>query len=325
MSSGEGTGPPIILALDFGGTKNSAAVVALRGRKWLALKRQPSPLHPNASYDWQTTLALGRELLNGRTPASIGVSFGGPVRAGSGQVILSHHVPGWEGFPIVERLTREWGAPAIVDNDANAAALAEARFGAGRGSAGLLYVTVSTGVGGGWVLNGKIWHGLDEMAGEIGHLTVDPEGPVCVCGRRGCVEILACGPSIARSARNRLEKEPGRGAVLRKLVGADEALVTAQVVDQAAQAGDALALEVIESAALALGNGIGGAIVLMNPTRVVVGGGVSKCGEHYWEKLRAGARASCLPNTQVDIVPAELGDDAPLWGAVALAEDLLAK
>jgi glucokinase len=244
------------------------------------------------------------------------------VRASKGQVILSHHVSGWQDSPIVERLEREFGAPAVVDNDANAAALGEARFGAGRGAASVLYVTVSTGVGGGWILDGKIWRGSDEMAGEIGHLTVDPGGPLCSCGRRGCVEILASGPAIAHRARKRLAAEPGAGNILRGLADNDLARVTAQIVNQAALAGDALPCEVMEAAARALGLGIGSAIGLMNPARVVVGGGVSKSGTHYFESVRAAARGNCLSGMQVDIVPAELGDDAPLWGAVALAEDM---
>jgi glucokinase len=318
------TWPPLILALDFGGTKNSAAVVAAGERRWRELRRQPSPPRPDAVYDWHTTVALGRELLKGQTPTAVGVSFGGPVRASHGQVILSHHVPGWEKFPIVEKLSHEFAAPAVVDNDANVAALAEARFGAGRDAASLLYVTVSTGVGGGWVLDGRIWHGFDEMAGEIGHLMVDPDGPVCVCGRRGCVEILASGQAIARRACERLENEPRRGAILRGMVDDDLTRLTAQVVSQAGHEGDSLALEVMDAAARALGMGIGGAIVLMNPTRVVVGGGVSKSGDHYWDMLRAGAQANSLPEMKLDIVPAALGDDSPLWGAVALAEDLIA-
>ncbi len=315
--------PLLILALDFGGTKNSAALVAIGERAWRNLKRQPSPPQPDATYDWRTMLALARELVRTQAPEAIGVSFGGPVRASKGEVILSHHVPGWENFPIVERLEREFGAPAVVDNDANVAALGESRFGAGRGAASMLYVTVSTGVGGGWILNGRIWRGADEMAGEIGHLMVDPEGPVCICGRRGCVEILASGPAIARWACVRLEAEPAAGAILRRMVDNDLTRLTAQFVNDAALEGDAMACEVMETAARNLGLGIGGASVLMNPARVVVGGGVSKSGTHYFEVVRAAARGNCLPEMHLDIVPAALGDDAPLWGAVALAEDLL--
>ena len=313
----------LILALDFGGTKNSAAVAAVGEHKWLDLKRQPSPPQPDAAYDWQTMLALARALLGGKIPATVGVSFGGPVRASRGQVILSHHVPGWDDFPIAERLSREFAAPAVVDNDANVAALGEARLGAGRGVASILYLTVSTGVGGGWVLDGKIWHGADEMAGEIGHLMIDPDGPVCVCGRHGCVEILASGSAIARLAQERLQREPGEGMILRKMIENDLTRVTARYVNESAQLGDSVAGEVMDAAARVLGLGIGSAIVLMNPARVVIGGGVSKSGERYFDVVRACARANCLPEMQVEIVPAELGDDAPLWGAVALAEDLL--
>ena len=313
----------LILALDFGGTKNSAGL-AERGRQnWLKLERRSSPSNPTGAYDWQTMVALGHQLLQGARPAAVGVSFGGPVRASRGQVILSHHVPGWENFPLVARLHEEFGAPAVVDNDANIAALGEARRGAGRGAASVFYVTVSTGVGGGWVLDGKIYHGKNEMAGEIGHLQVDPAGPVCICGRRGCVEVLACGPSIARFARERLEREPERGALLRQRANGDLSDITAQMVNESALAGDALAREVMDNAARALGLGVGSAIALMNPERVVIGGGVSKSGPHYFDVVRAAARGNCLPEMDVNIVPAELGDDAPLWGAVSLAEDLL--
>lgn len=313
----------LILALDFGGTKNSAAIVHAGERTWRGLRRQLSPPKPDAKYDWATMLSLAHDLLKGQRPIAIGVSFGGPVSASRGKTILSHHVPGWENFPIAELLEREFAGPVAVDNDANVAALGEARFGAGRSATSLLYVTVSTGVGGGWILNGRIWRGYGEMAGEIGHLMIDPSGPQCVCGRKGCVEILACGPAIARQARERLEEEPEEGAILRKLIEGEHALLSAQIVNQAAQAGDELALTVMDGAARALGLGIGSAIVLMNPERVVLGGGVSKSGERYFEVVRKNARANCLPEMHVEVVPAALGDDAPLWGAVAMAGDLL--
>ena len=137
---------------------------------------------------------------------AIGVSFGGPVDAARGLVRLSHHVPGWEEIPLADQLQAELGVPAAVDNDANVAALGEWRFGAGQGAASLLYVTISTGIGGGWVLGGRIWGGADGMAGEIGHMIVRPGGAPCACGRRGCAEAEASGWAIAAKARDRAER-----------------------------------------------------------------------------------------------------------------------
>ncbi len=242
-------------------------------------------------------------------------------------MILSHHVPGWEDIPLREQLQEIFQAPASIDNDANVAALGEYQFGAGleddRRVSSLLYVTVSTGVGGGWVLDGNIYSGFNGMAGEIGHTVVDPRGPECVCGRRGCVEIMACGPAIAREARASLAAEPAAGQILRALVSNNIDAITGEWVARAANQGDELAQCVMDGAARALGWGIGTAITLMNPERVVVGGGVSKSGERYFANVRAAARANSLPQMKVDIVPAMLGDDAPLWGAIALAEQLI--
>lgn len=313
----------ILLALDYGGTKLSAAIAGLGERTWRALERVPSPVDNDAHYDQTTMMAMAQRLLAGRTPAAIGVSFGGPVDARRGRVILSHHVPGWEDTPLREQLQAAFGAPASVDNDANVAALGEYRFGAGRGCASVLYITVSTGVGGGWVLDGKIYSGADGMAGEIGHTVVDPNGPICICGRRGCVEVMACGRAIAREARERLMAEPHAGQILRTLVGGDLDAVTGERVARAANQGDELAQAVMDDAARAFGRGIGTAITLMNPERVVVGGGVSKSGERWLSIVRAAARENSLPQMLVDIVIAVLGDDAPLWGAIALAESLL--
>lgn len=322
----------MLLALDFGGTKLTAALMAAGEQKWRARAQVFSPPGSDARRDRETLLRLASDLLDEARvrPAAVGVSFGGPVDAARGLVLLSHHVPGWKNFPLRDWLQEQFGAPAAVDNDANAGALGEWRFGAGQalrlrsgqGCESLLYVTVSTGVGGGWVLNGRVYHGADSLAGEIGHMTVQPGGPVCTCGRRGCLEALAAGPAIARRARERLIAEPQAGMILRQLVDDVEA-VTAEQVGRAAEAGDVLAQEVLDEAAWALGMGIGSATAVMNPQRVVVGGGVAKAGERYFEVVRAAARANVLPGMTVDIVPTALGDDAPLWGAMALAEKLL--
>lgn len=313
----------LLLALDYGGTKHTVALAAPGERRWREVRRVFSPPGADARYDIETMHALARQLLGDAQPAAIGVSFGGPVDAAGGVVRLSHHVPGWENVPLRAILEAEFGAPASVDNDANVAALGEGRFGAGQGYDSLLYITVSTGVGGGWILNGEIWHGAEGMAGEIGHTVVDPAGPFCTCGKRGCLERLASGLYIAQRAREWLDSQPGRGQVLRRLIGDDLAAVTAQLVSQAAAQGDDLAWQALEVAARALGIGIGNAANLVNPQRFILGGGVTKAGERYWEIVRRVARETAMPEVHLDVVPAALGDDAPLWGAFVLAEDCL--
>jgi len=327
----------VLLALDYGGTKLSAAITTPSSRVWLDHARVLAPPNHNARYDQAAMLDLARKILNGRQPSAVGVSFGGPVDATRGVVILSHHVPGWENFPLRDQLQKEFGAPATVDNDANVAALGEYKFGAGfvetLHATSLLCVTVSTGVGGGWILDGKIFHGAESMAGEIGHTIVQPRPernevkskdasaqlPQCVCGRYGCVESLASGPAIARDARARLV-ETMHASSLRAFAPNRLHELTALDVASTANDGDELAQEIMDNAAHALGFGIGTAITLMNPERVVIGGGVSKSGERWWRGVRESARANTLPQMRVDIVPAALGDDTPLWGAVALAE-----
>lgn len=314
---------PVLLALDFGGTKHAAAIVAPGDRHWRTCRRTLSPPNADANADLEIMRSLIQDLLGDVRPAAIGVSFGGPVDAKTGTVRLSHHVPGWENIPLRQILETKFAAPTSVDNDANAAALGEHRFGAGQGYDSLLYVTVSTGVGGGWILNGQPWRGAAGMAGEIGHIVVDPDGPFCLCGKRGCVERLASGPYIARRAREALQENPEQGQVLRTLVKGDLEVITAQLVSQAAAQGDNLAWEALAVAGWALGVGTGNAANLMNPQRFVLGGGVTQAGDRFWQVVRRVAQETALPQVSFDIVPAALGGDAPLWGAIALAEDLL--
>lgn len=313
----------LLLALDFGGTKHSAATVLRGERTWRNHKRALSIAQPNAESDLALMRGLIAGLLEGQTPAAIGISFGGPVDALTGTVRLSHHVAAWENIALRDVLAQEYGAPVSVDNDANAAAWGEYHFGAGQGVNSLLYMTVSTGVGGGWVLDGRIWRGADGMAGEIGHMVVDPHGPVCLCGKRGCVERLASGPYIARRAREWLTEHPRRGPVLRAMANYQLDNITAKIVSAAAAEGDELAWDVLHVAAWALGMGIGNAVNLLNPSRIILGGGVTKSGERFWHVLRRVARETALPQMNVEILPAALGDDAPLWGAAALAEACL--
>jgi glucokinase len=297
----------LILALDFGGTKLSAAVTA-DSETWLAHDRTLSPPGATAVTDYQQMLTLARKLLNGQQPQAVGVSFGGPVDFERGLVHLSHHVPGWEETPLRDQLAAEFNAPVWVDNDANVAALGEWRYGAGQGIDDLLFVTVSTGVGGGWVLNGRIWRGHEGMAGEIGHTVIDPHGPLCLCGKRGCVERLASGPYMAQdlAAAWKREERPFTGPV------------TGKMVAEEAAAGDPTARRILLRGANALGLGLGNAANLINPARIILGGGVTKAGDLWWDELSRTVQATILPEVSVSLHPAQLGDDAPLWGSVAL-------
>ena len=330
-----------ILALDFGGTKLSAALFQkevatdftdnkdLRKEKSaesvqsvvscspLDLRRVVTPPDADAAYELAAMIGLAREMLVGRAPAAVGVSFGGPVEYATGIVRLSHHVRGWENMPLGDRLAAEFGCPAAVDNDANVAALGEFRFGAGRGVGDMMYVTVSTGVGGGWVLGGRIWRGHAGMAGEIGHTVVDPAGPLCLCGKRGCVERLASGPYMAADYLARVVAQQESWAA-----GAQGRNgVTGRDVAEAAAAGDPIAAEILLRGARALGVGLGNAANLLNPQRFVLGGGITKSGAAWWAEVRRAAAETALPEVDFEVVPAALGDDAPLWGAVALAQE----
>ncbi|HEV2199389.1 MAG TPA: ROK family protein [Bryobacteraceae bacterium] len=232
-----------------------------------------------------------------------GVGFGGPVDFARQRIALSTHVEGWRDFPLQQHLHRMLGVPVVMDNDANAGALGEAVYGAGcepgcgtsgaarQGTRPLFYMTLSTGIGGGIVLEGDpILRGADSYAGEIGHLTIRPEGPECLCGARGCFERMCSGLW--------LERDYGRPPVT--LFG-DPAFVERYVED------------------LALG--LKAAIMLLNPARIVIGGGISKAGDRLFVPLRAALKRHITDwsRARIDVVPAALGDDSVLWGALALA------
>jgi glucokinase len=299
----------------------------------LAHRRVFQPPGSDGRYEYDTMLDLADDLIEeiGQAAAAVGVSFGGPVYAPDGLVRRSFHTPGWENTPLADWLQAEFNVPVAVDNDANAAALGEFRFGAGQGCHHLLYVTISTGVGGGWILNGQPYAGADGLAGEIGHLTVQPDGFLCPCGRHGCLEAEASGPAIVQRARlylsRKKNKSPGgssrKGRRLLELAEGKVEEITAQMVSQAAAEGDKLSQKVLRESAERLGVGLAGALTLMNPDRVILGGGVTKSGPLWWQTVLDTTRAHTPAGIRVEIVPAALGDDTSLWGAVALAEDLL--
>ncbi len=202
---------------------------------------------------------------------------------------------GWRDFRLADWVRDLLGVPAIMDNDANAGALGEARYGAGRGYSPLFYMTLSTGIGGGIYEDGRIWRGADSYGGEIGHLTIRPDGPECLCGWRGCFERMCGGLWLARD----------HGRTAEELMR-DPDFVARYVVD------------------LALG--LKSCIMLLNPARIVIGGGIAKAGPRLFDPLRAELRRQITnwSGARIDVVPAALGDDSVLWGALALAEELAA-
>lgn len=247
----------------------------------------------------------------------VGVAAPGPLDPTSGVVYATPNLVGWDDFPLAERLSAVLRLPVLVNNDANLAALGEARFGAGRGFDPLIYLTVSTGVGGGIIQGGRIYQGAHGLAGELGHVIVRAGGPTCNFGHPGCLEALASGTGIARRAGERLAG--GADSTIRDYVSNGQ--ITALAVARAAAAGDALAGQIYREAGEALGYGIASFLNAYDVARVVIGGGVAQAWPLFEAPMWAAVRATTMawPRRAVDIVPAELGDNAGLVGAATYA------
>lgn len=279
------------LAVDIGGTK--FAVALFEGDK--LVRRQARPTDRAGAREWmlEQVVTIAREWKRESAFDRCGIGFGGPVDFGQQRVAFSTHIGGWNDFRLTEFLSQALAVPAIMDNDANAGALGEAMYGAGRGHSPLFYMTLSTGIGGGIYSDGKIWRGADGWAGEIGHICIRPDGPECLCKARGCFERMCCGLW--------LERDYGKTA--KELFG-DPYFVARYVVD------------------LALG--LKACIMLLNPSRIVVGGGISNAGEALFGPLREelDRQITDWSGARVDVRQAALGDDSVLYGALALASTL---
>jgi glucokinase len=279
------------LAVDIGGTKFAVALF----EDGKMARRQSRPTDRAGARDWmlEQVVSIGRQWQREFSFARCGIGFGGPVDFAQQRVAFSTHIGGWNDFRLTEFLSNALGVPAIMENDANAGALGEAEYGAGRGHSPLFYLTLSTGIGGGIYSDGKIWRGADGWAGEIGHLSIRPDGPECLCKARGCFERMCCGLW--------LERDYGKTAqeLLR-----DPSFVARYVVD------------------LALG--LKACIMLLNPSRIVIGGGISNAGEALFGPLRAelDRQITDWSGARVDVVQAALGNDSVLYGAMALAKTL---
>jgi glucokinase len=253
----------------------------------------------------------------------VGMGAPGPLDPFLGVVIQAPNLPGWINIPARQRLEDRLKLPIRLGNDANLAALGEWKFGAGRGTQDLIYLTISTGIGGGIISGGRLLLGAHGLAGEPGHMTVVPDGPLCGCGGRGHLEAVSSGTAIARRARELLQSTESP-SLLRDWAGGDLAKVDARLVGRAASEGDELALLVYREAGTYLGRAVADMLVLFNPGIVVIGGGVARSWDILFDPVRSGAEtyvmnASYLKDLR--IVPAELGDDAGLYGAFALFLD----
>ncbi|MEW6540867.1 MAG: ROK family protein [Bacillota bacterium] len=332
-------GADYVAGVDLGGTKIYTLLATAEGTVKAEAK---VPTEAGRGYEAvveriaETVAAVAAQA--GARPENVrvvGVGAPGPLDPQTGIV---HQAPnlGWKEAPLRADLEARLGLPVRLENDANLGALGEYAFGAGRGGTELVYVTVSTGIGGGLILRGEIYGGAGGGAGEIGHITVVPGGPRCRCGSRGCLEAVASGTAIALRARELLDGGAGGGAgapagtggtrvrpgagMLALAGGAAEA-ITAATVARAAEAGDPEARAILDEAAWHLGTGLAAVVNLLNPGLVVLGGGVMRSGRLLWERMDTSLREQALEAAyrQVRLVPGALGARAGALGAVALA------
>lgn len=309
-----------LIAVDLGGTNTRVALFEGNTPDPQQLNKVPTEAQegPEAVINRiinaiETTLpAEGADL-------KIGVGAPGPLDPRKGIVFEAPNLPGWENIPLQQRLASHFGCPVGIGNDANLAALGEWCHGAGQGADNVIYLTISTGIGGGIITDGHLLLGAHGLGAELGHIVVQPGGPLCGCGRRGHLEAVASGTAIARRAAERLAE--GDESTLQSLGGQ----VTAVDVGQAAQDGDALALEVIQEAAGFIGVALADFAHTFNPEVFVLGGGVSQLGDLLFDPIRRSLKASIMHRIYLEglrITPAALGDDSGLVGAMVLAAGL---
>ncbi len=315
------------LGIDIGGTNLVVGSVAEDGSVLRAMGTEATHAEAGATAVVDRLVALAeraiaqtRREVPGAEIVGVGVGAPGPLDTKSGVVLLTPNL-GWVNMPLRQIIHDRLGLPAALDNDANCAVLGEWWVGAARGARHAIGITIGTGIGGGLVLDGKLYHGASDVAGEIGHTTIDTEGRRCKCGNYGCLEAYASGPNIAMRAIEALEA--GAESRLPGLVGGDLQKITAQTVYEAAQGGDELALEVVNDTAKFLGAGIANLLNIFNPEVVVVCGGVTLAGDHLFVPLRREvARRAFKPAVQAcRIVPGELINTAGVYGAARVFLD----
>jgi glucokinase len=312
-----------ITGIDLGGTKIAAAVMNFKGRIISKTREFTDMSHGSESLAEQMKRTV-RKILKDQgiritELAGIGIGAAGPLNRKTGILVEPPNLKGYRDIPLVKPLVDEFSIPVFLENDANAAALAENMFGAGRSAQNMVYLTISTGIGGGIIIEGKLYHGCSDGAGEIGHMTIDPDGPLCGCGNNGCFEAMASGTAIARFAREKV-KAAGKEELIVKKANGDYEKITAEIVFECARTGDSTAREIIKMTSEHLGTGIASVINIFNPEKIVLGGGVINAWDMIAETVRKTAEKRAMKSLyrNVEIVPAALGDDVVLIGAASV-------
>ena len=310
-----------VLGVDIGGTKIAVGIVDHAG-KILAQGRTLMVANgtPEGALDAVVSAIESMLATPGAEVDGIGICAPGPLDPKSGVILNPPNLPCWRNFPLAEKLSAKYSVPVKVDNDANAAALAETLWGAARGYRYVFYATIGTGIGTGIVFDGSIYHGKTGSAGEGGHVSIDYRGPVCKCGKRGCIEILAAGPAIGTRARSRVAADPTRGSAILNLAGGDVAAVTSETVAQAYTAGDALAGEILLEAVDLLTVWLGNIVDLLDPDVLVIGGGVAAMLKPLFDHIKQGLPSWCVnPRaSEIPLLMAHYGADSGIAGGAAL-------
>lgn len=315
-----------IIGVDLGGTNIVVGVLPFSGGEVLALRTAPTEAARGAKFVVDRITSMIEEAIaeviaqyGGSREDFCGVGIGspGPLDRKSGVVINTPNL-GWRNFPLRDLISNAVGLPATLDNDANCATYGEWWLGAGRGVNTLVGLTLGTGIGGGIVLNGEIYHGVSDAAGEIGHMTIDSTGRKCKCGNYGCLEAYASGPAIALRAIEGIEA--GAETMLPDLVNGRIEDITAATVYEAVVLGDPYANEVMKETAKFLGAGVANIINILNPEMVVIAGGVTRAGDHLFVPLRAEVRRRAFRSAEAacQIVSGQLPGTAGVIGAAGV-------
>ena len=310
----------LTIGIDVGGTKVLGGVVDESG-KVLTTARKDTPRQGGSALT-QTIADVAKELLQQHSVASVGVSAAGFVSSDRKTMLATPNIADWNGVDLDHHLTQLIGLPVVIENDANAAAWGEAKFGAGKNQDHMMMLTVGTGIGGGIVVNGALYRGAYGIAAEFGHMRVVPEGHICGCGARGCFEQYASGNALLRHAREAINASP---EVARNLLSRGDGTVaglTGQAITEAARDGDPVALAAFNTTGQWLGAGIASLAVLLDPACVVIGGGVIGAGEILLKPTRESLERN-MPfagkHPYPEIIAAQLGNEAGLVGVADLA------